>query len=219
VLEEAGEGLGVVSAIAGQSRLNLEFVGRASHAGTTPMTLRRDALAAAAAFIVAAETLARTTPGLVATVGTLNLSPGASNVVPGRVSCSLDLRHADDAVRKAAQAELLRRANEAAEERGVSFEVYQGLDESATPLDPGLRALLHQAAGELGSPHAELVSGAGHDAMRMASRMPAAMLFLRSPGGLSHHPGEAVLPEDVSAALTVGARFLELMAGRTGGTP
>ena len=214
VLEAAGEGLGVVSAIVGQSRLALTFTGRASHAGTTPMTLRRDALAAAAHLMVEAEAHARRTPGLVATVGSLRVSPGAANVVPGTVNCSLDLRHAEDGVWRLAQAHLLEYACQVAAERQVSFTSESLLAEAATPMDAGLRALLHQSAQALGLPHSELVSGAGHDAMILARRMPAAMLFVRSPGGLSHHPDEAVLEEDVGAALAVGLRFLELLADR-----
>ncbi|WP_293912078.1 allantoate amidohydrolase [Deinococcus sp.] len=214
VLEAAGQGLGVVSAIVGQSRLSLDFVGRASHAGTTPMTLRRDALAAAAHLLVEAEAHARRTPGLVATVGSLKVAPGAANVIPGSVTCSLDLRHVEDEVRQAAQAHLLAYAAEVASQRQVAFGAEPLLSESATPMDPGLRTLLHQAAAELGLPHAELVSGAGHDAMILARRMPAAMLFLRSPGGLSHHPDEAVLEGDADAVLRLGLRFVELLARR-----
>lgn len=218
VLEAAGQSVGIVEAIAGQNRFDLTFTGRASHAGTTPMPLRRDALAAAARFVVAAEDLARSTPGLVATVGMMEVKPGAGNVIPGEVACSLDIRHARDEVRLAVLPGLLASAKGFAEERGVTLTVRPKMEEQATPMHPQFRALLHQAAAEAGLPHPELVSGAGHDAMVMATRMPAAMLFVRSPGGLSHHPDEAVLAGDVADALAVGGRFLQLLAAQAGST-
>ena len=212
VLEAAGQGLGVVSAIAGQNRLTLRFLGRASHAGTTPMNLRHDALAAAARLVSAAEELARRTPGLVATVGALEVKPGAGNVVPGEVTCSLDLRHAQDTVRRAALHQLLEDAGRFAGERGVGLNVTPRAEAQATPMNARLAGLLHRAAEAAGLPHPELVSGAGHDAMILAERVPAAMLFVRSPGGLSHHPGEAVLEPDVLDALRVSLSFLHLLA-------
>ncbi|UQN09857.1 allantoate amidohydrolase [Deinococcus sp. QL22] len=218
VLEAAGQSVGIVEAIAGQSRLDLTFTGRASHAGTTPMPLRRDALAAAARFVVAAEELARSTPGLVATVGMMDVKPGAGNVIPGEVRCSLDIRHAHDEVRLAALPELLDSAKQFASERGVTVTVMPKMEVQATPMHLQFRALLHQAASDVGLPHPELVSGAGHDAMVMAARMPSAMLFVRSPGGLSHHPDEAVLAEDVTDALALGERFLHLLAAQSGST-
>ncbi|SEJ50101.1 allantoate deiminase [Deinococcus reticulitermitis] len=212
VLQDLGAEVGVVSAIVGQDRLSLHFTGRASHAGTTPMPLRRDALAAAARLIVGAEDLARAAPGLAATVGMIEARPGAGNVVPGEVTCSLDVRHADDAARRVALDELLALAEREASARGVEFRAEPRMTERAVPMSAPLRALLHQAAEEEGLVHPELVSGAGHDAQIMAGRMPAAMLFVRSPNGLSHHPDEQVNPQDVEAALRVGARFLVRLA-------
>ncbi|AAF10728.1 allantoate amidohydrolase [Deinococcus radiodurans] len=214
VLQDQGAAVGVVSAIVGQSRLTLHFTGRASHAGTTPMHLRRDALAAAARFIVGAEDLANRTPGLVATVGMIEAKPGAGNVIAGEVSCSLDIRHADDAVRAQSLQELLALAEREAAARQVACSVTPRMAEAAVPMAPSLRALLHQAAEEQGLTHPELVSGAGHDAQIMAQKMPAAMLFLRSPNALSHHPDEMAEPGDVAAGLRVGTRFLELLAAQ-----
>ena len=215
VLQDQGAAVGVVSAIVGQSRLTLHFTGRASHAGTTPMHLRRDALAAAARFIVGAEDLANRTPGLVATVGMIEAKPGAGNVIPGEVSCSLDIRHADDAVRAQSLQELLALAEREAAARQVELRVTPKMSEAATPMSERFRALLHAAAEDAGLLHPVLVSGAGHDAQIMAQKMPAAMLFLRSPNALSHHPDEMVNAEDVTAGLRVGARFLDLLAART----
>ncbi len=212
VLQDAGVSLGVVEGIAGQNRVILDFVGQASHAGTTPMHLRRDALAAAARFAVAAEDLARATPGLVATVGVMQARPGAMNVIPGEAHCTLDIRHARDEVRLPALQQLLNTASTVAQERGVTVTLTPKMEEQATPMSDAFKALLHRAAQAEGLPHPELVSGAGHDAMIMAAHMPSAMLFVRSPNALSHHPDELVLVEDVADALRLSVRFLHLLA-------
>jgi len=214
VLEAGGRSLGAVSAVAGQSRLDLKFTGRANHAGTTPMGLRRDALAGASEFVLAAEALARQTPGLVATVGTLKALPGASNVIPGAASLSLDVRHAQDKVRHRAQAQLLAAGESIAQERHLSFTHELKMEVPATPMHPDLTAQLVAALEAEGHLPQTLVSGAGHDAMVVGTVYPATMLFLRSPGGISHHPDEAVLEEDVEAALRVGVRFLHSLAGK-----
>lgn len=216
VLQDLGAPLGVVEAIAGQNRFLFRFEGQASHAGTTPMHLRRDALAAAARFAVEAEQLARDTPGLVATVGVLQAQPGAINVVPGVVNAALDIRHARDEVRQKAVQHLLEALQSFCQERGVTVQITPTMEEAATPMSGPLRKLLHQAAEERGLPHPELVSGAGHDAQIMAIKMPSAMLFVRSPNALSHHPDERVNREDITDALQVGLRFLELLAAEVG---
>ncbi len=208
VLEAAGQPLGVVNALVGHHRLRITLTGRANHAGTTPMTLRQDALTAAAEWMLEAERLARATPGLVATVGRLQVFPDASNVIPGRAELTLDLRHQNDDLRAARLAELEAALHEIGQRRGVQTQAEVLTVIPAVPLDPGLLAGLRRAAAESGLSAPELVSGAGHDAMIMARAMPAAMLFLRTPGGLSHHPDEAVATEDVQAALEVGWRFL-----------
>jgi allantoate deiminase len=205
VLEEAWRHFGVVTAIVGQSRYWLSFVGKAGHAGAQPMSHRRDALAAAAVFTTAVEKESCTTDGLRATVGCFAVFPGAANVVPGVVRLSLDVRHDDDAMRGAAARAMLRAAEDAGRSRRVSLEYDQVVDEPAVPMDPSLTGRLALAAG----PGVErLVSGAGHDAAVMASICPTAMLFLRSPGGISHHPDESVRREDVRAALDVMERFI-----------
>lgn len=214
VLEAEGRSLAAVSAIAGQARLDLTLTGKANHAGTTPMRLRRDALTGASEVVLSAEDLARNTPGLVATVGILNPLPGAGNVIPGEVQFTLDIRHAQDEVRLDALETLLERARQIAEARGLTFAHELRMEEHATPMDEGLTHLLGEALSAEGQDPAPLVSGAGHDAMLVGQVWPATMLFLRSPGGLSHHPDEAVRPEDVEAALRVGTRFLRLLAGR-----
>jgi allantoate deiminase len=143
----------------------------------------------------------------VATVGSLQVSPGAGNVIAGSVRMSLDARHADDAVRHAAMNDLVDRAREIAVRRGLTVRWEPRLDQPAVPMDRTL-------SEALGIELHRMTSGAGHDAMIMARRMPAAMLFLRSPGGISHHPDETVVVEDVAAALETGMAFLDKLDAR-----
>jgi allantoate deiminase len=213
VLEADSASLGVVDAIIGQSRLELTFTGHANHAGTTPMHLRHDALAAASEWIVEVEAYAQTIPSLVATVGKIHAEPNAGNVVPGLVTTSLDVRHADDTIRYRAVSALLESASSAATKRGVQLTSRPLLDQSTVPMDLSLTHLLQTAAQQAGHPSRIMPSGAGHDAMILAPHIPSTMLFLRSPGGLSHHPDESVLPEDVEAALATALHFLTLLCG------
>lgn len=214
VLESLGVPLGVVEAIAGQSRIDATFEGKANHAGTTPMHLRQDALAGAAEWIGVVEREARAIPGAVATVGRAAVSPGASNVIPGSVAASLDVRHVDHAVRRDLVARLQGRAEQIAKGRCLTVSWAQRLDQPAVVMDSALTQILEGAVADSGHPVHRMASGAGHDAMIVARRMPAAMLFLRSPGGISHHPDETVLAEDVAAALDVGMRVLEQLEQR-----
>jgi len=203
VLESLGLPLAVVDNIVGQSRYRLSFTGKANHAGTTPMNLRRDALAAAAEWIGAVERF-----GITATVGSLTVAPNAVNAISGEVIASLDLRHPCDSKRYAACEFLLQSAYESGQRRGVAVSHELRLDQLAVPMDGALRTRLAAAVEAVGYPVHHMDSGAGHDAMIVAPHMPSAMLFLRSPGGVSHHPDENVLVEDVEAALRVGARFI-----------
>lgn len=209
VLEHLDAPLGVVDAIAGQSRLDLTFTGQANHAGTTPMPLRRDALAAAAEWMVLVEHAAHTTSGLTATVGQLHATPNIRNVINGRVVASLDVRHATDEVRRVAVDHLCERAHAIGRRRGVAVDIARHLDQPAVAMAPALTGILAEAIAATGRTVHHLTSGAGHDAMIVAPQVPAAMLFLRSPGGISHHPDERVLVEDVAAALEVGLQFLD----------
>jgi len=208
LLESEETSLGVVEALVGQTRMELIFTGQANHAGTTPMHLRHDAIAAAAEWITAVERYASSHDGLVATVGKLEAAPGAGNVIAGQVIASLDVRHADDKIREASVLAILKRADKAAKGRGVHVSCNRQLEQPAVPLDLHLTALLSKAATEAGFPARSMTSGAGHDAMILAPAVPSAMLFLRSPGGLSHHPKETVLPQDVEAALATAMEFL-----------
>jgi allantoate deiminase len=208
VLESEDASLGIVEALVGQTRMQLVFTGQANHAGTTPMHLRHDAMAAAADWIVGVEGYANSHKGLVATVGKVEATPGAGNVIAGRVIASLDVRHADDIVRKAAIVAITQLAEAAASKRGAQVEAHLQLEQPAVPLDPHLTTLLSKAATQSAFPGHRMISGAGHDAMVLAPVIPSAMLFLRSPGGLSHHPDENVLPQDVEAALATAMEFL-----------
>jgi len=209
VLDKKDLPLGVVESIAGQSRAALSYVGRANHAGTTPMKFRRDALVAASNWVCFVDYKARGTPGLVATVGQLEVESGAANVIPGSVHASLDVRHADDSVRAEVLEILRHAANSYAGCRNVKVVWEETSEQPATAMDASMIAGLCAAVESAGQRPHRMVSGAGHDAMILARKVPAAMLFLRSPGGISHNPNEAVYASDVDAALAVGARFLE----------
>lgn len=203
VLEQKQRAVGVVSAIAGQTRGRVRFLGQAGHAGTVPMKPRRDALCAAAEFVLAAEDLARNRGGLVATVGEIVALPGASNVIPGEVSLSVDVRHPEDALRQAARAELRERAAKIAGERGVNVTWEQVQETPAVVCDRRLTLQLEQAVKRHQPDAPLLYSGAGHDAAALAAITPVAMLFVRCAGGVSHHPTESVTEADVGVALKI----------------
>lgn len=193
-LEEQNKPLGVVTAIAGQTRISVDLAGRAGHAGTTPMNLRRDALCGAAELILAAENI-----GVIATVGQCEVTPGASNVIPGLVSLTLDVRDADDMRRKTACAKLKREALRITKRRGLRLHDWHIVQETpSVRMDPSMTRMLRRAPGRVVP---ALPSGAGHDAAVMARACPAAMLFVRCKGGVSHHPEESVETSDVAAAL------------------
>lgn len=212
VLEAEDLKVAAVTGIVGQTRLTIEFAGQANHAGTTPMHLRHDALAGAAEWIVAVENNAKRTEGLVATVGKIETTPNAVNVIAGAVSLSLDVRHEHDAVRWSAVNELTEAANAIAQRRGLATQCTPLMDQPAVSMDERLTAYLVESMDTAGPSPKRMPSGAGHDAMVMAARMPTAMLFLRSPGGISHNPAEAVREEDVKAALQVMNSFLARVA-------
>jgi allantoate deiminase len=212
VLEERGLPVGVVSAISGQTRISAVFRGEAGHAGTVPMRLRRDALAAAAVFVLAVEAHARSLPGLVATVGQLTVEPGASNVIPGRVSLSLDVRHIDDALREDSCRHLEEQAAQICSARGLGLDWQLLQSNPSVSCSPALSGLLSQAIEAQGFPAYHLPSGAGHDGVTMSDLTPIAMLFVRCRGGVSHNPAESVDAEDVRVAIEVMGRFLDLLA-------
>jgi allantoate deiminase len=212
VLEKLGWPLGVVEAIVGQNRLEFTFSGQANHAGTTPMNLRHDALAAAAEWIVAVENLAQRTAGIVATVGFVEGKPGAMNVIAGEARATLDIRHASDGARTEALDELIRLAESIAARRGVTTKWRTLLAQHAVAMDPFLMEQIDHAVQKAGCEPHRMASGAGHDAMILAEKIPAAMVFLRTPGGISHDPTESVHLDDVAKALECGNHLLTQLA-------
>ncbi|HVU25992.1 MAG TPA: allantoate amidohydrolase [Opitutus sp.] len=212
VLEAEGLAVGVVRAIASQTRGRLTFRGKAGHAGTTPMNLRRDALAGAAEFLLFAEKFARARTGLVATVGTVQVPAGAANVIPGEAIASLDVRHPSDGVCRSAVKRLVAEAQRIARRRGLAGEWRETMRHEATPCARDLTARLGESVKSVQGRSLALVSGAGHDAVVMAKLAPAAMLFVRCRDGLSHHPDEHATVADLEVALRVTVDFLERLA-------
>src|SRR5580704_8155539 len=209
VLEARNLPVGVVTAIAGQSRLRFNWTGKAAHAGTTPITLRRDALLGAARFALQAETACARFPGLMATVGELSVSPNVSNVVPAQITHSLDVRHQDDAVRAAAVAWLGNEADQIAAERKLSLERLTVQETASVACDQKLTGELAAASKFVTGASLELPSGAGHDAAILSQLCPVAMLFVRCRDGLSHHPDEFVQLADIETALRTAVKFIE----------
>ncbi|MDU3923181.1 MAG: Zn-dependent hydrolase [Klebsiella pneumoniae] len=212
-LEQAGLALGVVEAINGARRLNCRFTGEAGHAGTVPMLHRKDALAAAAEWMMQVENLTRQRGGnLVATVGTLRCAPGAVNVIPGEVQLTLDIRGPQDAPLTALLEELLGQAQAIAGRRQLSFAAEEYYRIAATACDSHLQAVLSEAVVAVQGRSLTLPSGAGHDAIAIAERWPSAMLFVRCLGGVSHHPAESVTAADVGLAIDAFSRAVEKVA-------
>src|SRR6202034_2372756 len=212
VLEEMNRALGVVETIAGQSWLEFVFAGSANHAGTTPMNLRRDAMAGAAEWIGAVEREARCAPQLVATVGSLAAKPGAVNVIAGEARATLDVRHGSDEARQAAVETLTGAAKEIAARRGLSVRHSVLLNQPSVAMDSALARQAEEAIRRAGCEPHRMVSGAGHDAMILAEKIPAALIFLRTPGGISHDPAETLRVEDVAKAIEAGSRLLADLA-------
>ena len=213
VLEAENLSVGVVTGIAGARRGYLTLQGQAGHAGTTPMQLRRDALCGAAEVIVEIERLAKSTNGeCVATVGELTARPGAVNVIAGEARLSLDVRSLDDAARDQLIAAIESASTEIAGRRQLEVTFQWHHNAAAVACDPDLMTLLAEAVQLSELPVTHLPSGAGHDAMAMAAICPVAMLFLRSPRGLSHHPDESVVDVDVDDGFRVLCQAVRLFA-------
>jgi allantoate deiminase len=211
-LDRLNQPLAAVEAIAGQSRMEFKFCGRANHAGTTPMHLRCDAIAGAAEWISAVERAAQGVDGLVATVGKIEAKPGAANVIAAEARLTLDVRHASDDVRSRTVGDLTRQAQGIAARRGLSVWETISLNQRAIALDRCFIAEIERAIVQTGCTPHRMVSGAGHDAMILAEKVPAAMIFLRTPGGISHDPAESVDVEDVEKAIECGLHLLDRLA-------
>lgn len=210
VLEAQDLPVGVVTAIAGATRLAVELHGTAGHAGTVPMAMRRDALTGAAECVLAVEEFCRSDRGgLVGTVGYINAAPGATNVIPGLVSFTLDIRAAKDSYRKMAVTDLVRVIEEIAKQRQLDLQINVTHENRTAPCAPWLQKQIGKAIAAEGLRVFELPSGAGHDGMAMIDITDVAMLFVRCRGGISHNPAEHVEPDDVAAGARVLLRMIE----------
>lgn len=202
-LEEEEIAVGIVTVIAGQTRAAFQIEGVAGHAGTVPHGRRRDALAAAAEMILAIEAIGRETDGLFATVGTIQATPGLSNVICGHTTLRLDLRHELDSVREQAHQQIMERLDEISGQREVTCTATDVQHTPAIPMDSNLCEVLTEAADVFTGSAVKLVSGAGHDAMIMSKLTRSCMLFVRCRDGISHHPDEFVSTDDIRIALQV----------------
>ena len=208
VLDQAGEPLGIVQAIAGQTQLAVRIDGEAGHAGTVPMQGRRDAMTGAAELACRVEAIGGETTDLVATVGRLQVEPNATNVIPGRVRLAIDIRHQDDKIRDQAVRRILEAAEAICTRRELKLEVEREQSRPAVPMDQRASDCLEQCVLDAGYRSLRLTSGAGHDAASFATIAPTSMLFLRCLSGISHHSDEQVSSPDVRAALDVMLRFV-----------
>src|SRR5882672_229536 len=208
VLEAEGLPVGVVTAINGFSRRRVTLEGEAGHSGTVPMGLRRDALAAAAECVLAVESVARSEPELVGTVGRIEASPGAINVIPGEVRFTLDVRAPHDSLRESALAQMLSRFESICAPRRVAVSVEVLQDHGVSVCADWLMAQMDRAVAAEGLRVRRLPSGAGHDGMAMHALTDIAMLFVRCKGGISHNPAESITEEDAAVGARVFARFI-----------
>jgi hydantoinase/carbamoylase family amidase len=210
VLYEKDVPVGIVTGIAGQRRVELKFKGEAGHAGTVPMYMRKDALACAAEFIMDVEEFAMSNRNeLVATVGKLHIPYSASNVIPGEVICSLDLRSAKEEVLSTSYEALRDKTESICAHRNIELEWRLVQQSKPVLCDKAMIRLLQQAVGQSGFEVVELVSGAGHDAVPVSDVSPVAMLFVRCYKGISHNPDENVELKDIAAAIKVSDNFIQ----------
>lgn len=204
ILDAERINIGIVEGIVGIRRWEVTVTGFANHAGTTPMDQRKDALLAASRFIDAVHRTARSIPGRqVATVGKLQLWPGAPNVIPGRVVCTLEIRDLEDqkmlTVFDAIRAEAVR----IGAETGTTFDLAESLKHTPAPSDQRIRRMILDAAKGLGLSSRTMPSGAGHDAQTIAELGPVGMIFVPSIAGISHSPKEFSRPDDITNGANV----------------
>lgn len=215
VLEQENLALGVVTAINGARRLKCSFVGEAGHAGTVPMTIRKDALAATAAWMTYVESATRAySPDIVATVGSLQCLPGAANVIPGEIQLTLDIRSPRDSDLEALLESLLSEAHRICAQRGVVFSAETYYSIPATPCDASLQQYLNSAITAVQGRSLSLPSGAGHDAIAIAECWSVGMLFVRCGRGISHHPAESVIEADVGQAVQAYVQTVIALASK-----
>jgi len=216
VLEHRGIPIGVVEHIAAPHDLRIELTGKASHSGSTPMELRRDELTGASELVLEVERLARQSPSgvTVGTVGVLEVSPGAVNVVPGQVRMDIDIRDSDLEAREAVIDGVLAGLDAIAERRGLAVNVTPITRDDPAACDPRIVEAVRNACEALGTPYLGMTSGAYHDSMVLGSQLPIGMIFVPSRDGISHHPDEYTAPEELELGVGVLAGALERLAGR-----
>ena len=216
VLNEVNIPLGVVTSINGSVRYLCEIIGTASHAGTTPMDRRRDAVCAVAELALYMEQRAAKDGDSVATIGQLQVPNGSINVVPGRCSFSLDLRAPTDAQRDALVADVMAQLQSICERRGVRYTCEETMRAAAAPSAPEWQARWERAVSALGVPLFKLPSGAGHDAMKLHEVMPQAMLFVRGENaGISHNPLESTTSDDMQLCVDAFTHVLNQLEQET----
>jgi allantoate deiminase len=217
VLETRNVPVGVVTAIAGATRLAARLTGMAGHAGTVPMTMRHDALAGAAECISKIEELCLTDHGgLVGTVGYIHATPGATNVIPGQAHFTIDMRAPTDTHRKKAVSDIVRQIEVIAKRRKLQLQLDVTHENRTVPCAPWLKAQVAEAVAAEGYPVFELPSGAGHDGMAMVDIADVGMIFVRCRGGISHHPDEHVDVADADVGARVLLRLIENFRPRAG---
>ncbi|HEX4507870.1 MAG TPA: allantoate amidohydrolase [Alphaproteobacteria bacterium] len=209
VLEGWGLPVGCVTSISGATRYEVTIGGEAGHAGTVPMTARKDALAAAAECVLAVETRCAGEQGLVGTVGRIEARPGAINVIPGHAVFTIDVRAPEDEQRVQAADDVLRQLDAIAAKRGVTLTARKIYDMAATPCAPWLMGQIDGAIADQGITPFHLPSGAGHDGMAMIAVADIGMIFLRCEKGISHNPAEAITVDDAETGARVLLRFIE----------
>lgn len=212
VLEAENLPVGVVTSIVASDRAEVRVRGMAGHAGTVPMALRKDALAAASEIVLAVERIASAIDGMVGTVGELEVRPGASNVVPGGARITVEVRHASPIACRDAMTAIRSEAETICARRGVELAWQERPGYRATSMDAGLVRMLGESVADVGVRVRELPSGAGHDAVNIAEIAPVAMLFVRCEGGISHNPAESVTEDDVAVAIRVMRGFMERLS-------
>ena len=213
VLERRDLPVGVVTAISGATRVLVQIQGTAGHAGTVPMNMRRDALTAASEFFLAVERMTGAEPGMVGTVGQVTVLPGASNVIPGDVEATLDLRHPNDRLRAGVVQRIQDELNAIAERRGIRAVWTEVMNNPTVDCDLDLMSRLIDAIAGEGYEPVQLASGAGHDAVPLSGITPVSMLFVRCKGGVSHNPAESITVEDVEVAIRVLDRYINGIVG------
>ena len=217
ILEDMEQSLGVVSAISGIERFQVTLVGEAGHAGTVPMNLRHDTLVCAAEFLLAVETMAKNTAELIVTVGKLVVAPNAVNVIPGRVTLTVEVRSASDEIRQRAGDDILLLLDDIATRRQIIYEFDKTYEQAASPCDPGLQGLLSDVVSDLTGKSPSLPSGATHDAAAMADLCPTAMLFVRCKNGVSHSPEEFACEADMRLAVDALKDLISKISAKLGG--